>query len=118
MSDKKHLGNDSGQRVLGENTMLDVKATRTAHRSEDSRQRSHGSDSRCSYQLRTQQRYDKQSVDPVVSRGTADEVTGSDLVINSDMTVELQPQSKHTDGLLAVVSLSDQIQERLRNSLE
>ena len=71
--------------------MSDVKATRTAHRSKDSRQRSHGSDSqagsRCSYQLRTQHN-DKQSTDPVISRGTADEVTGSDPVISSDMTVE------------------------------
>ena len=44
---------DSGQRSLGENTVSGVKATRAAHRSKDSRQRSHGSDSqagsRCSY---------------------------------------------------------------------
>ena len=100
--------------------MLDVKATRTAHRSKDSRQRSLGSDSqadsRCSYQLRTQHN-DKQSADLVVNRVTADEVTGSDPVISSDMTVELQPLSTQM-GYMFVVSLSDQAQERVRNSPE
>ena len=85
--------------------MSDVKATRTAHRSKDSRQRSHGSDSqagsRCSYQLRTQYN-DRQSADPVVNRGTADEVTGSDPVISSDVTLELQPLSTQMGYMLVV----------------
>ena len=111
---------DSGQRSLGENTVSGVKATRAAHRSKDSRQRSHGSDSqagsRCSYQLRTQHD-DKQSADPVVNRVTADEVTSLDLVISSDMTVELQTLSTQV-GYMLVVSLSDQAQDKVRNSPE
>ena len=66
--------------------------------------------------MRTQHN-DKQSADPVVNRGTADEVTGSDPVISSDMTVELQPLSTQM-GYMLVVSLSDQAQERVRNSPE
>ena len=56
------------------------------------------------------------SADPVVNRITADEVTGSDPVISSDMTVELQPLSTQM-GYMLVVSLNDQAQERVRNSL-
>ena len=56
--------------------------------------------------MRTQHN-DKQSADPVVNRGTADEVTGSDPVISSDMTVELQSLSTQM-GYMLVVSLSDQ----------
>ena len=47
------------------------------------------------------------SADPVVNRGTSDEMTGSDLVISSDMTVELQPLSTQM-GYMLVLSLSDQ----------
>ena len=57
------------------------------------------------------------SADPVVNRGTADEVTGSDLVISSDMTVELQSLSTQM-SCKHVVSLSDQAQKRVRNSPE
>ena len=100
--------------------MSDVKATQTALRSKDSRQRSHGSDSqagsRCSYQLCTQHN-DKLSADPVVNRGTADEGTGSDPVISSDMTVELQSLSTQM-GYMLVESLSGQAQEKVRNSPE
>ena len=42
----------------------------------------------------------------VVNRGTADEVTGSDLVISSDMTVELQSLCTQMGNML-VVSLRD-----------
>ena len=57
------------------------------------------------------------SADPVVNCGTADEVTSLDPVISSDMTVELQTLSTQM-GYMLVVSLSDQAQERVRNSPE
>ena len=57
------------------------------------------------------------SAGPVVNRGTADEVTGSDPVISSDMTVELQPLSAQM-GYMHVLSLSDQAEERVPNCPE
>ena len=58
-----------------------------------------------------------QNSDPVVNRGTADEITGSDPVISSNMTVELQSFSTQM-GYMLVVSLSDQAQEKVLNSPE
>ena len=63
------------------------------------------------------QHNNKQSADPAVNRGTADEVRSSDPEISSDMTVELQSLSTQM-GYMLVVSLSDQAQERVRNSPE
>ena len=57
------------------------------------------------------------SADPVVNSGAADEVTSSDPVISSDMTVELQPLSTQMVHTVAA-RLSDQAQERVRNSPE
>ena len=119
MSDKKHLGNgrfgvsaktqDSGlwrrrtpcltSRLLEQRTghmIHDSEVTgQTARRAVDV----HTNCVRC---IKT-----SKSADLVVNRGTADEVTGSDLVISSDMTVELQPLSTQM-GYVLVLSLSDQ----------
>ena len=57
------------------------------------------------------------SADPVVNRGTADEVTSSDPVISSDMTVDLQPLSTQMVYTVAA-RLCDQAQERVRNAPE
>ena len=66
--------------------MSDVKATRTAHKSTDSRQRSHGQTARRAVDVHTncvRSTTTSKSADPVVNRGTADEVTGSDPVIRA-----------------------------------
>ena len=57
------------------------------------------------------------SADLVVNCGTAEEVTSSDPMVSSDMTVELQPLSTQM-GYMLVVSFSEQAQERVRNSPE
>ena len=108
---------DSGQRALEENTVSDVKATRQRtgqkiHDNEVTGQtawRAVDVHTNCVHSITT-----SKSADPVVNCGNADEVRGSDPVISSDMTVELQPLSTQVGYML----LSDQAQERVRNSLE
>ena len=84
---------DSGQRALEKNTVSDVKQ-RTGQKIHDNEvtgqtaRRAVDVHTNCARSITT-----SESADPVVNRGTADEVTSSDPVISSDMTVELQTLS-------------------------
>ena len=103
---------DSGLRALEENTVSDVKATRqhTGQKIHDNEVTGQSAEwagdvhTNCVRSITT-----SKSADPVVNRSTADEVTGSDPVINT-----LSRQM----GFMLVVSLTDQAQERVRNSPE
>ena len=128
MSDKKHLGNgrfsvsaktqDSGPRRRTPcltSRQLEQRTGQTIHDNEVTGQtarRAVDVHTNCVRSITT-----SESADPVVNRGTADEVTSLDPVISSDMTVELQTLSTQM-GYMLMVSLSDQAQERVRNSPE
>ena len=119
MSDKKHLGNgrfsvsaktqDSGlwRRTLT-SRLLEQRTGQKIHHNEVTGQtarRAVDVHTNCARSTTT-----SKSADPVANRGTADEVTGSDPVISSDMTVELQTLSTQM-GYMLVVSLINKLKK-------